>query len=330
MSGPQLEQATQPGQPEQGTHRETRKERRRKKKEEKQPPAPDWWNPLTWPYEWRERAATIVIMLALAVAGLLTWLKGPTLAVVTAARDNPTQAVPGQACTVRPKAGPVKVSDASGTNATLNIFIGRGGAPVERQTSPLAINGTLPPGTILCTAISDLMRGDGQTLPANQAASWAQVDNTGTHAEVFVKVAPRFDFVSGFGGYSGTVSLDDARAIGANVPVNVHVQYYDAIRPVAWAVVAAFGGFIWAWFIHRRLMKGSDPQPFWGSLTLRVAVLLVAVPVVNAQVLSNPDWDGSLSRYITLASLAGGAAIAATPTLYAVTSRIGALRQHHD
>jgi hypothetical protein len=248
--------------------------------------------------------------------------------VVTAARDNPTQAVPGQVCTVRLKAGPVKVSDASGTNATLSIFIGRGGAPVERQTSPLAISGTLPPGTILCTAISDLMRADGQTLPANQAASWAQVDNTGTHAEVFVKVAPRFDFVSGFGGYSGTVSLDDARAIGANVPVNVHVQYYDAIRPVAWAVVAAFGGFIWAWVIHRRLMKGSDPQPFWGSLTLRVAVLLVAAPVVNAQVLSNPDWDGSLSRYITLASLAGGAAIAATPTLYAVTSKIEALRHH--
>jgi hypothetical protein len=284
-----------------------------------------WWKRFLlqqWPYEWRERAATIVIVLALAVGGLLSLLKGPALAVFAAPRDNPRQAVSVQACTVPTKAGPVKVSDASGTNATLNIFIGRGGGPVERQTSPLAINGTLTPGTILCTAISDLVRGDGQTLPANQVASWAQVDNTGTHATVFVKVAPRFDFVSGFGGYSGTASLDDSRAIGANVQVNVHVQYYDAIRPVIWAVVAAFGGFIWAWFIHRRLMKVSDPQPFWASLILRVAVLLVAAPVVNAQVLSNPDWDGSLSRYITLATLAGGAAIAATPTLYAVISKI--------
>jgi hypothetical protein len=293
--------------------------------EEEEEKKPAWWKRFLlqqWPYEWRERAATIVIVLALAVGGLLSLLKGPALAVFTAPRDNPRQAVSGQVCTVPTKAGPVKVSDASGTNATLNIFIGRGGGPVERQTSPLAINGTLTPGTILCTAISDLVRGDGQTLPANQVASWAQVDNTGTHATVFVKVAPRFDFVSGFGGYSGTASLDDSRAIGANVPVNVHVQYYDAIRPVIWAVVAAFGGFIWAWFVHRRLMKGPDPQPFWASLILRVAVLLVAAPVVNAQVLSNPDWDGSLSRYITLATLAGGAAIAATPTLYAVISKV--------
>jgi hypothetical protein len=55
---------------------------------------------------------------------------------------------------------------------------------------------------------------------------------------------------------------------------------------------------------------------------LRIAVLLVtAVPVINAQVLSNPDWAGGLGQYITLATLAGGAAIAVTPTLNTLLDR---------
>ena len=148
------------------------------------------------------------------------------------------------------------------------------------------------------------------------------MSNDGTHVTIYVVVAPRYRYVSGFGGYTGTVSLDDSRAVGANVPVDVHVEYYDIAHPVAWALVAAFGGFVWAWFIHRHLTNPPDPQPFWASLTLRVAVLLVATgPVVNAQVLSNPDWEGSLSQYITLASLAGAAAIAAAPTFRVITSR---------
>ena len=294
-----------------------------------------WWKPWTWHDDQRQNAATMVIVLVLAVGGLLTWIKGPALAAFNSPSDDPKHGISAPVCTSHTKVTPAKVSDASGATATLNLFIGRGGALVQRQSSPLAIsqssslaiNGTLAPGTFLCTDTSDLVRGDGQTLPANQVASWAQVDHTGTHVTVFVKVAPRFIIVSGFGGYSGTVFLDDSRAIGANVPVSVHVEYYDAARPMAWAVVAAFGGFIWAWFIHRHLSGGRDPQPFWASLTLRVAVLLVATaPVVNAQVLTNPDWDGSLSRYITLASLAGAAAIAATPTLYVITSRISKSR----
>ena len=88
-----------------------------------------------------------------------------------------------------------------------------------------------------------------------------------------------------------------------------------------WALLAAFGGFIWAWFIHRHVANPLDPQPFWTSLILGLAVLMVAaIPVVNAQVLTNPDWAGSLSQYITLATLAGAAAIAATPTLRVITS----------
>ena len=134
-------------------------------------------------------------------------------------------------------------------------------------------------------------------------------------------MAPRYQYVSGFGGYSGIVNLDDPRALGANVPLSVHVEFYDVSTPVVWALVAAFGGFVWAWFIHRHSVSSPDPQPFWSSLTLRVAVLLVAaVPVVNAHVLSNPDWEGNLSQYITLATLAGAAAIAATPTLRVVTT----------
>lgn len=94
----------------------------------------------------------------------------------------------------------------------------------------------------MCTGTSDLVGGDGQTLPANQVVSWAQVDH--------------------------------------------------------WAVAA----------VKPDTARGRAARGFR--------------PVVNAQVLTNPDWDGSLTRYFTLASLAGGAAIAATPTLYAVTSRI--------
>jgi len=286
------------------------------------PPPPIWWKPWTWQLDWRERSATAVILFLLALGVSLAWLIGPTLAVLQS--DNPNALVPASACvTHQTSTALVKVSSASGPTATLNVFIGRGGGQVQRQTSPLTIqSGSLPPGTALCTSTSDFVRADGEALPSNQVASWARVSNDGTHVTIYVVVAPRYRYVSGFGGYTGTVSLDDSRAVGANVPVDVHVEYYDIAHPVAWALVAAFGGFVWAWFIHRHLTNPPDPQPFWASLTLRVAVLLVATgPVVNAQVLSNPDWEGSLSQYITLASLAGAAAIAAAPTFRVITSR---------
>jgi hypothetical protein len=273
-----------------------------------------------WTLQWRERTATIIVLAFLTGGGLYVWLNGPTLAVMTS--GNPALSIPKSACAVHPaSAHPVKVSDASGASAALNIFIGRSGTPVQRQSSPLAMQGSLPAGTALCMASTDLVRGDGQTLPAYQVASWGIVSNDGAHLTVFVVVAPRYEFVSGFGGYSGTVSLNDPRALGADVPVNVHVEYYDIADPVSWALIAAFGGFVWAWFIHQHVAKQPDPQPFWASLALRVAVLLVAtVPIVNAQVLANPDWEGSLTQYITLATLVGAAAIAATPTLRVVTS----------
>ncbi len=46
--------------------------------------------------------------------------------------------------------------------------------------------------------------------------------------------------------------------------------------------------------------------------------MATAVTVINPQVLSNPDWAGRLGQYITLA---GGAAIALTPTLNTLLDR---------
>ena len=70
------------------------------------------------------------------------------------AGQSPDGHVPASACTgKRTAARPVKVNDASGTSATLNLFVGRGGDPVQRQSAPLGIeNTTLAPGTYLCTS----------------------------------------------------------------------------------------------------------------------------------------------------------------------------------
>src|SRR5215469_2218063 len=220
-------------------------------------------------------------------------------------------------------AGPVvKVSDASGPTATLNIFIGRDGNVQERQSAPLAIQkGSLCPGETLAATTGDLVRGDGATLPAFQVAAWGRVDSAGTHVTMYVRVAPRHALVSGFGGYSGVVSLADPHAVGANVLVDVHVLYPNINLVLAFSFLAAFGGFIWAWLVNdlRKLAEGQashSEQYFWRNLILRMAIILAtAIPVVNVQVLANPDWEGSLSQYIALATLAGAAAIALTPTL---------------
>jgi hypothetical protein len=68
-------------------------------------------------------------------------------------------------------------------------------------------------------------------------------------------------------------------------------------------------------------VRGSER--FFANLALRVAVLATAVPIINAQVLSDPGWTGTLSDYIRLGSLVGGAAIAATPSLRAIVSNLG-------
>jgi hypothetical protein len=61
---------------------------------------------------------------------------------------------------------------------------------------------------------------------------------------------------------------------------------------------------------------------FWLYVILQLAILtIVSFPVLNAQILTNPDWTGDLSQYIALASLAGGGALATTPTLRALVDR---------
>jgi hypothetical protein len=204
----------------------------------------------------------------------------------------------------------------------MNILIGRDGRRVRRHSAPLAIQrGHLCPGAVLSTVASDFVRAsDGQTLRANQISSWAKVDRYGTHVTVFVLIAPIHGRPSGFGGYSGTVALDDPRAQGGEVSVHVHVLYPNLNLVFAFSLLAAFGGFTWAWFIH---VIGRNPkdenQPFLRNLVLRLAVLLVAaIPVVKLQVLSNNDWEGSTGQYISLATIVGAAAIAATPTLRAL------------
>jgi hypothetical protein len=52
--------------------------------------------------------------------------------------------------------------------------------------------------------------------------------------------------------------------------------------------------------------------------------VLVVVPlsVLDAQVLTDPDWSGDVTQYAVLAILAGGGALATTPTLRALVDRV--------
>jgi hypothetical protein len=219
----------------------------------------------------------------------------------------------------------VRVSDASGANGTLSVYTGRGNETVQRQSTQLSVqNGQLPANACLATAVSDLVRSDGQAIPASQVVSWAQVDNTGTRVTVFIQLSPRYGTVTAAGGYTGSVYLDDARATGGNVPVDIHVEYPFLWRAAMLCIAAAWVGFFWAWLVN--LTKASDTPTsnrFWLYVTLQLAVLtVVSFPVFNAQVLTNADWTGDLSQYITLATLAGGGALAATPTLRALIDRV--------
>jgi hypothetical protein len=232
---------------------------------------------------------------------------------------------------------PSKVSDPSGTSAALSIFIGGSGLRQLRDSSPLAIQtGKLTALTHLCTSASDFVRSDGQILPAGQVRSDAIVSDDGHDVTVRVAVAPRYVLVSGFGEYSGRVSLDDSRALGASVPVRMYVEYPYVNLALLCGLLAAAAGMFWALLVRKADLnskvkdmgqqeqdreKGEDGL-FWASLALRLAVLATSIPIVNAQVLSNPSWTGSLSEYIKLGTVAGAAAIATTPTLSAIVGRV--------
>jgi hypothetical protein len=295
----------------------------------------NWWQKIKDGTKNRADIASSVIILVLIVVGGVVFAR-LLASPVTPTPEKPEAPPPSCASAAQSpgsaKAQPVKVSDASGSAAVLNLFISRGGNVQSRESLPLAITkesttGKLCPGAILTVRVSDLVRSDGQTLSTDQFAAWGKVDSTGTHVTIVVKVNPRYRHVSGFGGYSGIVSLNDPNALGASVPVNIHVQYPNISWVLAFSFIAAFGGFAWAWLlqdIHKRNDAGRATEDqtnefFWRNMILRVAVLLAAaIPVVNAQVLANPDWSGDLTQFITLATLAGAAAIALTPTLRAL------------
>jgi hypothetical protein len=289
--------------------------------------AKGWWQKIKDGTKNRaDIASSLIILVVIVIGGVVcAWLPASPIAL------SPEKAVAtGRSCASAARsstsitAQPVKVSNASGS-AALNLFISRAGNVQSRESVPLAITkGKLCPDGILTARVSDLARSDGQTLSAGQFAAWGKVDSTGTHVTIVVKANPRYRRVSGFGSYSGIAFLDDPNAVGANVPVNVHVLYPNIRWVIAFSLIAAFGGFIWAWLVHEIHQDKQAREPdvnkfFWRNMLLRIAVLLAAaIPIVSARVLANPDWSGDLTQYIALATLAGGAAIALTPTLRAL------------
>jgi hypothetical protein len=286
---------------------------------------------VNWQHLWdatkgrKDIVSSVIILVLIAVGGIsFAWILASPVVPSDAQPVVPPRDCADSAQSSASSTGqPMKVSDASGSAATLNLFVSRGGNDPMRRSVPLAVQkGRLCSGGILTASIGDLVRSDGETLPTNQVAVWGRVDSTGTHVTIWVHVNPRYGHVSGFGSYSGIVSLDDSRAVGANVPVDVHVLYPNISWVLTFSLIAAFAGFTWAWLLHdlrevadERVPESKANDFFWRNMILRVAVLVAAaIPIVNAQVLTNPDWEGDLTQYIALASLAGGAAIALTPT----------------
>lgn len=221
-------------------------------------------------------------------------------------------------------ANQVQVSDASaGSNNALDVYTGRDGGSVERVALPLSVqNGLLLPNECFGTVVSDLVRSDGLVIPASQITSWAKSGNAGLRVYLYIVVSPRYGSVTPAGGYTGTASMDDDRAVGGNIPVTVHVEYPRLWRATMVCIAAAWFGFFWAWLIHLTRADVPTSGRFWLYVILQLAVLaIVSFPVLNQQILAKADWTGDLSQYIALVSLAGGGALATTPTLRALVDR---------
>ena len=270
-----------------------------------------------------EVAAVLAMMLLVGfiTAPLALFADAP----VTANGKAPTNPCAAQiaANSTTQTANQVKVSDASGQGDSLDVYSGRAGAVVQRVSTPLSVqNGLLPPNLCLGTVVSDLVRSDGEVIPSDQVTSWAMSGNAGLRVFIYLEVSPRYGSVTQAGGYTGTVSMDDERAVGGNIPVNIHVEYPRLWRATMVCIVAAWVGFFWAWLIHLTRADIPSAGRFWLYIILQFAILtIVSFPVLNAQILTNPDWTGDISHYIALASLAGGGALATTPTLRALVDR---------
>lgn len=273
-----------------------------------------------------EVAAVLVMMVIVAVAtSVLVLVMDHPVPASGKAPAYPCAAAAG-AASARAAGPPVVVADASTDNGTVAVFTGRADNVAARQSAQLAVeNGSLKPNECLGTAASGLVRADGRSIPGSQVSSWAESDNTGTRVTVYLEVSPRYGTVTAPGGYTGNVYLDDVRAAGGSVPVDIHIEY-----PYVWlAAMACFGaawaGFFWAWLVN--LTRRADAPPpdnlFWLYIVLQLAVLVVVpLSVLDAQVLTDPDWSGSVTQYVILATLAGGGALATTPTLRALVDRV--------
>jgi hypothetical protein len=263
-------------------------------------------------------AAFTIIFLVMLAATVLFYFYGPPSGSFDKSKLNlPTSSA---TCPKAKVTVAAQVSPASGATAIMNIYIGRQGNREQGGTAPLAIQkGSLCAGSILPMTAGTFMRSDGATLQANQVLSWAQVGGTGNDLTVQVVVAPHHGPPPGAGAYSGSVYLDNSAAQGAKVPVRVHIEYQNIKLVWAFSALAAFAGFIWAWLLHTVAGGKSQQGYFLRSFALCAAVILAAaIPILNVQVLSKPDWQGSATQYIGLATLVGAAAIAATPTLRAL------------
>jgi hypothetical protein len=266
----------------------------------------------------------MMVIVAVATSVLASVMDHPELASGKAPA-NPCAAAAGVA-SARAAGPPVVVADASTDNGTVAVFTDRGDDAAERQSTQLAVeDGSLKPNECLGTSFSNFVRSDGQSIPDSQVSSWAESDNTGTRVTVYVEVSPRYGTVTAPGGYTGNVYLDDVRAAGGSVPVLIHVEYPYVWRAAMLCFGAAWAGFFWAWLVN--LTREADTPPpdalFWLYIVLQLAVLVVVpLAVLDAQVLTDPDWAGDLTQYVTLAVLAGGGALATTPTLRALMDRV--------
>ena len=266
----------------------------------------------------------MMVIVAVATSVLAFVMDHPELASGKAPA-NPCAAAAGPAA-ARAAGPPVVVADASTDHGTVAVFTDRADDAAERQSTQLAVEGgTLKPGECLATSFSGFVRVDGQSIPGSQVSSWAKSDNTGTRVTVYIEVSPRYGTVTAPGGYTGNVYLDDVRATGGSVPVYIHVEYPYVWRAAMLCFAAAWAGFFWAWLVN--LTKQADAPPpdnlFWLYIVLQLAVLVVVpLSVLDAQVLTNPDWSGDVTQYAILATLAGGGALATTPTLRAFVDRV--------
>ncbi len=271
---------------------------------------------LTW---LGRRVSNIIIGLLVAAAVVAAVMLEPT---VTKLPDGcGTAAAPP----TMPVTSDVAVADATG-DQRIDVVIPADGRKRVRQSAALAIQGesALPPGTPQAMALTDFRRDDGDVIPAYQIKSVALVGRDGRSVTVHLCVSPRHQEVSGFGKYVGATSLDDPRARGANVAVDIHVTYPFVNRVLLWALLAALAGLIWTWLMRLADQDVEVPENEPWTLTsgIHVASILVAVPVVIKLVVDNNDWPGKLSSYVALAVAVGAAVIAAAPTFRALASGV--------